>query len=307
MAASDISARTMHNAVRRSVMDRAWRWRERTLPLERAAIETRERGTPVSAAAQARMRDSHMCAYALEVLLERIERSRPRDFTSGEAVRTFALDSTAADEPRIRAHDAMTASAIAAEWAAIRDHVASLTTDGIHAVGHVPTRFVLPERQRARVWRRLAEVWDARPGNHYWYPLLNACPPGVIAFQADWFDVDVGARAVQELLRRHGVSRVWLMNEFQEHANYELSPLLCHFGGRVGEAYWTSPQLDWLVYVSHESSVTVAGRWLVEAVQQIWPAWRDHLYEHWDYARPPANARWQAHRRKAAIWLGQGR
>jgi hypothetical protein len=295
----------MHNAVRRYVMDRAWRWRERTLPLERAAIEAHDRGMPITAAARARLHDPHMRAYAHDLLLQRIERTRPRDFATGEAVRTFVLDATAADEPRIRAHDAKTASAIAAERAAVRDHVASLTTAAVHAVGHVPSRFVLPEPQWARVWRRLAEVWDARPGNHYWYPLLNACPPGVVAFQADWFDVELGARAVQELLRRHGVSRVWAMNEAQEFANYELSPLLCPFDRLAGEGYWTSPELDWLVYASHESSVTVAGRWLAEAVQRVWPAWRDRLYEHYDHTPPSVDARWQARHEKAAIWLGQ--
>ena len=300
-----VNARATHNAVRRCVMDRAWHWRARSLPLERAAIVAHERGTIVNAAAQARRHDAHMRAHALDLLLERIERTRPQDFANGEAVRSFALDAIAAAEPRIRADDAKIARAITADRVAVRDHVASLTEDAAHAVGHVPPRFVLREPQRARVWRHLAKVWDARPGNHYWYPLLNACPADVVAFQADWFDVGVGARAMQELLRRHGVSRVWLMNELQEHANYELSPMLCSFGGRAGEAYWTSPELDWLIYVSHESSVTVAGRWLVEAVQRAWPTWHDRLYEHWDYPPPPPDARWQAHWEKAAIWLGQ--
>ncbi len=53
------------------------------------------------------------------------------------------------------------------------------------------------------------------------------------------------------------------------------------------EAYWTSGRMDWLIYISHESSVTVAGDWLIGAVKEAWPDWERHLYTDWDYERPP--------------------
>jgi hypothetical protein len=45
--------------------------------------------------------------------------------------------------------------------------------------------------------------------------------------------------------------------------------------------------MDWLIYASHESSITVAGDWLLEAVKAEWPEWEQHLYTGWDYKRPP--------------------
>ncbi len=57
------------------------------------------------------------------------------------------------------------------------------------------------------------------------------------------------------------------------------------YDGREG--YWTSEGMDWLLYASHEGSITVAGDWLLEAVKSIWPAWRKHLYTGWDRQPPP--------------------
>ena len=43
------------------------------------------------------------------------------------------------------------------------------------------------------------------------------------------------------------------------------------------EGYWSSGDLDWIIYASHESSVAVGG-WLLGAVKQRWPDWRAHVW-----------------------------
>ena len=44
------------------------------------------------------------------------------------------------------------------------------------------------------------------------------------------------------------------------------------------EGSWTDSSFDWLVYASHESSVTVAGARLLPAFQQAFPEWREWIY-----------------------------
>jgi hypothetical protein len=47
--------------------------------------------------------------------------------------------------------------------------------------------------------------------------------------------------------------------------------------------YWSSRELDWLIYLSHEESLTFAGRWLVEAIKEALPNWRERLYTAYGY------------------------
>ena len=35
--------------------------------------------------------------------------------------------------------------------------------------------------------------------------------------------------------------------------------------------------LVWIIYASHESSVTVGG-WLLEEMQAIWPSWQERTW-----------------------------
>jgi hypothetical protein len=43
------------------------------------------------------------------------------------------------------------------------------------------------------------------------------------------------------------------------------------------EGYWTSADLDWIIYASHEASVTLGG-WLVGRVKALWPSWDAHVW-----------------------------
>ena len=47
-----------------------------------------------------------------------------------------------------------------------------------------------------------------------------------------------------------------------------------------GETYWFDDSLDWVVYKSHEGTITFGGRWLVDRVKEVWSEWPD--YAKWD-------------------------
>jgi len=61
---------------------------------------------------------------------------------------------------------------------------------------------------------------------------------------------------------------VWQLCEYgPEH---ELDVALFEPGYFGPEGVWTSKSQDWIVYASHESSITVGG-WLLEVVREAWP------------------------------------
>jgi hypothetical protein len=71
------------------------------------------------------------------------------------------------------------------------------------------------------------------------------------------------------------VSRLYELGESEEEIEVsQLNPY-----GAVYEEFCTDASFDWVIYSSHESSITVAGEQLLPAFQEAWPEWRRHLYD----------------------------
>ena len=87
--------------------------------------------------------------------------------------------------------------------------------------------------------------------------------------------------ASRAILLHHGISLIWQIHETTSHPRgypeYDLDPRLCSFFPRGLETYWSSRHLDWLIYISHEDSITFAGAWLVATIQQAWRPWQQHI------------------------------
>ena len=164
-------------------------------------------------------------------------------------------------------------------------YVQNVAAQDLGTVESLPYHRSLSQVEHADLWARLHERWGVREG-HYWHPLLGAAlPPHVLAFQQAWFDQAVPSATLQRILSQHGIRRVWELREYGPEYEMDLNELELHYNG--AEGYWTSSEMEWLVYASHESSITVAGAWLVTAVQMEWPGWEQHLYTGWDYEPPP--------------------
>lgn len=139
------------------------------------------------------------------------------------------------------------------------------------------------ENERKQVWKRLQERWGVE--NTYWYPLRDAeMPSDVIAFEAEWFFSQISLEMLHGLLQTREITRIWELRE--GGAVYEMDSQLLNPVYDGEEGYWTSQDMDWLLYVSHESSLTVAGGWFVSAIQALWPQWHQHLWHGSDYERP---------------------
>jgi hypothetical protein len=93
-------------------------------------------------------------------------------------------------------------------------------------------------------------------------------PPGILAFHTDYFDRK--EEILRSLLRERGINRIWELREFGDD-EYELDLALFLPQYNFAEGYWTSLHSDWLVYASHEASITLAGDWLVAGFRRIAP------------------------------------
>ena len=104
-------------------------------------------------------------------------------------------------------------------------------------------------------------------------------PPHAEAFNSDPFFDAQPQQHLRDALSELGVSRLWELRELDTDTNKELDLAALEPLYTGAEGYWTDATLDWLVYASHEGSVTVAGERLLPALQRRWPEWTQHGYD----------------------------
>ncbi|HEX8832455.1 MAG TPA: hypothetical protein VF705_14870 [Longimicrobium sp.] len=110
-----------------------------------------------------------------------------------------------------------------------------------------------------------------------WYPMDGIERPGLLALHASAFDQALlaGGR-LHAILAAHGAEHVFELREGGGAHLIELAGLEPVY--MVEEGFWCSDAMDWLLYASHEDSITVGGSWLVSAVKAAWPEWERHVW-----------------------------
>lgn len=159
-------------------------------------------------------------------------------------------------------------------------YVRGLSDEELAQVEPLPFRRTLTEAESARPWAELKNRWGVEG---YWYPLDRAPdaepPPHAQAFNADPFFEPGLQQQLRDALAEVGVSRAWELRELDTDTDKEIELALLEPVYTGAEGYWTDASLGWLVYASHESSVTVAGETLLPELQRRWSDWRHHLYD----------------------------
>lgn len=167
----------------------------------------------------------------------------------------------------------------AAERQALADYLDKKAAAGISSVQPLPYRRTLSEVERTLLWEDLRERWGI---SDFWYPLTEPKPPETEAFMEDYFAAEVGIEALKAILSAHGIERVFELREFDHSPEYQLD--LEGFNPAYtinGEGYWFSADMDWVIYASHENSITIAGEWLLTEIKEIWPGWEERRWLDW--------------------------
>ena len=112
------------------------------------------------------------------------------------------------------------------------------------------------------------------------YPLTKEPAEKVRAFNVAVFEEHVGYEGLRSMLLDHGIQRLWELREFGPCFEIEVEHMDPTYTG--AEGYWSSGSFDWMIYASHEDSLTFGG-WVLTSIKDEWPAWREHLFSSpWD-------------------------
>lgn len=137
----------------------------------------------------------------------------------------------------------------------------------------------LSDAERDVLWERASSAWDIR--DQYWYPLEDTTRADVMAFNASGFHAAGGVEGLRAALAARGVERVIETRELAELPTREVDVADADFAYEFAEGYWCDAHHDWIVYASHENSLTIGGRWLIDAIRQRWPEWEMHSWARW--------------------------
>jgi hypothetical protein len=210
-----------------------------------------------------------------------VERLMPDCDASLEALRTRL--SCACDVAEIRLRTELTNSiareALRQEADDFRAYISILNGSDLRSIEPLPYRRVIDDVESKQFWHQLQRVWGI--GSGHWFPLKQCpVPPNVFAFHDDYFDKIDGVALLQNALQAHGIRKVFQLHEFgPPEPEYEIDlSIFVPTYGSGGEQYSTSGLSDWVVYASHESSVTICGDWLTRNIEMKLPDWSQHTY-----------------------------
>lgn len=211
----------------------------------------------------------------LNAILIEAERYRPEEFkTLDEAKRFFCLVANEAESIFTKPPNSdIEQKAKSEERSKLCNFINDLTEEDLSAVKPLFYRRVLSDKEGKIIRDKLKFVWKIP--DHYWYPLSLQKEENVEAFQDTYFEKEVGAEKVQEILRSRAVETIWEIRE--DGIDYELGLSIFEPYYNGAEGFWCDSKFDWVIYASHESSITVAG-WLLSEVKNVWTNWENRIW-----------------------------
>ena len=162
--------------------------------------------------------------------------------------------------------------ALTDEWKAFDSYISSLDPIQLAQIKPLPYRRVLTKSESEQLRQKLNTIWGAKG---YWYP-LSKCDPqtNVIAFHQELWEQRDGTSLLLQGIQQRAIERCFLLLEGP--VDYEIARSLVEPMYGRDESFVTS-DFEWLMYISHESSIAVTG-WLADFFRKQWRDWEAVTY-----------------------------
>ena len=119
----------------------------------------------------------------------------------------------------------------------------------------MPYRRVLSTSEATRVREQAAVAWGV--GDGVLYPMCERTHPSFVAFDLKYSDSKEFQADIMRFIAEQGVERVF---EIREHGpSFESEPAAEDFAYNGAEGFWIPRSAEWIVYCSHEASITFGG------------------------------------------------
>ncbi|UKS28419.1 hypothetical protein LOZ80_05645 [Paenibacillus sp. HWE-109] len=220
----------------------------------------------------------------LNAILPEVERYEPKHFSTIEDAKNTILYVIHNAQSLLTQNeeDIVCQRTMKEERVAFSTYVDNLCVEVLGGLRHVKALFyrrTLSTKEKSAVWRDLKNNWGI---DDYWYPLSDSKPADVEAFMEDYFESEVGYPVLREILKKHNIEKVFELREFSSSPEYEIDVNNFRPTYNInGEGYWCSKEMDWVVYASHENSITIGGDWLIKEIRKVWLNWEERCWLDW--------------------------
>lgn len=146
---------------------------------------------------------------------------------------------------------------------------------------------------RSIIWTKLCNVWDIENkssdvwgiGKHYYYPLTKSKRNDLISFNSKYVITPQKLIDIKKILLKYGIAQLY---EFRENGlAYRISSLEEYdFWDSDddyylnNEGFWFDDNMQFIIYLSHEETVTFGGEDILKEIKSKWQEWEKNLK--WD-------------------------
>lgn len=270
-------SRRLHDAARRYCIERHAYWCDQYAKLCAKSGQPKYEGTGYS--------EEHLKTFprynVLCAILNELERINPHHLSGlSETQELFVVAGQTAHNSFTKPpHLPFTEGAMHEERKAFCDFIRNFPKSQLAKVEPLFYRRILTTIESDGICKELSHRWNIKSG--YWFPLAGESPPHCEAFDSEAFHDAFPLERLRERLTQVGTHRIFELQEFGTVYEQDVSAFAPSYASG-GETYSFPPDFNWVIYASHEGSITVAGRWLLPEVKSLWPEWNEfHWKPYW--------------------------
>ncbi|MGD0091760.1 MAG: hypothetical protein ABSE73_17735 [Planctomycetota bacterium] len=267
----------LHNAVRSFCIDGIAKWRARCADLCNAGliqVAKSHDGWQGATDDAFRVFPRHI---VLNAILHEVEGFAATDFHSLDEARTYlCLAGDTAEDDFSRFENKIAREAIAEERSAFRQFVATVSIEQCARIPVLPFKRVLTKTEHLHFAMAFAAKWGHWYGG---YTDLPGAPENVTLHVVAMKAPDAYLNLQRAMVGR-GISRILELREWGD--GYELDVALVGFTYTGAEGFWTVDDMGWMVYASHEASITFGGSWLIQHMRASLPEFDRYIYRERD-------------------------
>jgi hypothetical protein len=273
----------LHNAARHYCTERHAEWRRKY-----AQLGAEGRGRAKDSAGQWTYSDAAYDVFprynVLDAILNEIERFVPGDFSSiEEAASLLAVAGETATNLFTDDSNPIAVRAMADERQRYAAFLAKVDVAQLAKAPRLPFRRVLGNDEHARRHQEFIRNWGK------WYGGFRDDGGNerldVVTLHVEAMNRPGAYEHLRHSLVEHGFDRIFELREWGN--GYEIETAAATFRYSGAEGFWTSDPMDWMVYASHEDSITIGGSWPIEAMKARLPAFERYRYRGWDLSAYP--------------------
>jgi hypothetical protein len=270
----------LHNAARQYCMDRIALWREQYARLHAAGLNTisteADKWTYTPEAYNIFPR-----YQTLEAIQTEIERFRPHEFSSlGEARSLLGLAGETAQNLFTDYVDSIAKAADLEERQLFSKFVITVEEVQLAKQQALPFRRVLTDQEHKAMRAGVARRW----GEWYGGSCDREWPQSqVVTLHDAAMSMPNSYTLLRTALTERGEETLFELREWGDGCEIPVESATFKYNG--AEGFWTNANFDWLVYASHESSITFGNEWLVSEMRKVLPEFDRYIYKGWDVTK----------------------